>query len=120
MTYLAEGNFTEAVKVFEEEASQSQRIAPVVSLLCYASSKAGHREAASKLLDELQRNSQTTPLLMMTAHLCLDELSRAMDWRERGYEQHAPFMEELKTPIFDDRRSDPRFQAVLRKLNWPE
>lgn len=120
MTYLAQGNFAEAVNVFEEQAAQTQRIPQVVSLLCYAEARLGHREAALKLLAELQNNPHTTPLLMTGAYLGLGELSKAMDWLEKGYEQHDAIIEEIETPIFDSGRSEPRFQAVLRKMNWPD
>jgi serine/threonine protein kinase len=49
------------------------------------------------------------------------DLARALDLLERAYEErdpNIPFVGCL--PIFDPLRAEPRFQALLRKMNLPQ
>jgi TolB-like protein/Tfp pilus assembly protein PilF len=49
------------------------------------------------------------------------ETDKAMDLLERGYVQHDTSLEELKVDArLDNLRSTPRFQALLRRMNFPE
>jgi TolB-like protein/Tfp pilus assembly protein PilF len=51
----------------------------------------------------------------------LGEKDKALDWLEKGYEGHAAAMATIKAdPHFDSLRSDPRFQALLRRMNFPQ
>ncbi len=51
----------------------------------------------------------------------LGEKDKAFAWLERAYEKHDPFMFRLKVePGWDPLRDDPRFQDVLRRMNFPE
>jgi tetratricopeptide (TPR) repeat protein len=47
------------------------------------------------------------------------EKSKALDWLEKGLEIHDPLLPYLGFPLYDDMRSDPRFQALLRKVGLP-
>lgn len=45
---------------------------------------------------------------------------RPFDWLERGYEDRDPDMAFLNTyPVFDPLRGHPRFQDLLRRMNFP-
>ncbi|MCH7766719.1 MAG: hypothetical protein IH916_09195, partial [Acidobacteria bacterium] len=51
----------------------------------------------------------------------LGQNDRALEWLERAYEERSEVLILLKLePIFDPPRSDPRFQSLLRRLNFPE
>jgi serine/threonine protein kinase/Tfp pilus assembly protein PilF len=53
-------------------------------------------------------------------YILAGDTARALDWLEKAIAQHdpnAPFANCL--PIWDPVRSDPRFQALLRKMNFP-
>jgi len=42
-------------------------------------------------------------------------------WLERAYDEQDPALFWLKVaPIYDPLRSEPRFQALMRKLNFTE
>jgi len=44
---------------------------------------------------------------------------RAIDWLEKAYEKHDPNLPYLGNPLYDPLRSDPRFQAIVAKMNLP-
>jgi hypothetical protein len=50
----------------------------------------------------------------------LGEKDRAFEWLERAYKGHDNDMSFLKVdPPLDPLRSDPRFQDLLRRMNFP-
>ena len=58
--------------------------------------------------------------LVAALYVQLGVKERALDWLERGFEQHSPIMLGLKAePFVDSLRSDPRFQDLLRRMNFP-
>lgn len=59
-------------------------------------------------------------VLIATNYALLGEKEEALHWLEKAVERR-PFLMALvgADPIFDDLRSEPRFQAVLRRMNLP-
>jgi uncharacterized protein YqfA (UPF0365 family) len=53
-------------------------------------------------------------------YLAGGDIDRAIEWLERAYEAHEPQMPYMRFPIYDSIRSDPRFQALLRRMNLPQ
>jgi len=48
------------------------------------------------------------------------EKDRALGWVERAYEERVPELVYMKTyPGWDALRSEPRFQALVRRMNFP-
>ena len=54
-------------------------------------------------------------------HAWLGEPEEALAWLERSYEERDPVLAQVLgvDPTWDALRSDPRFQELLRKINWP-
>ncbi len=49
------------------------------------------------------------------------DYDRAIEWLEKAYEVHDPGLPYVGfSPIYDPLRSDPRFQDLLRRMNFPE
>jgi len=49
------------------------------------------------------------------------QISQALDWLERGFEEHAIAMPWVSVdPVYDPLRDEPRFQTLLRRMNLPE
>ena len=47
------------------------------------------------------------------------ERTLALDWLEKGYEQHGPGIVHLRVdPTWDVLRGEPRFEAVVRRMNF--
>jgi tetratricopeptide (TPR) repeat protein len=84
---------------------------------------AGHRDQARATLTELLRQRQAryvSPTAIAHIYLGLGELDEAISWLEQAYEMHDPDMSLLKTwPVLDPLRSNPRFQRLLNRMNFP-
>jgi serine/threonine-protein kinase len=61
-----------------------------------------------------------TPWNIAMEYIMAGEKDRALEWLEKGFELHDPNMAYLAFPCFDNLRSDPRFQDLVRKMNLPE
>jgi hypothetical protein len=57
---------------------------------------------------------------MGAAYGGLGDIDRAIAWYQKGMEERAPNMVYLKVSVMMDAvRGDPRFQALLRQMNFP-
>ncbi|HQR45070.1 MAG TPA: protein kinase [Thermoanaerobaculia bacterium] len=85
---------------------------------------AGRKAEARKVLDFLleKRKSQfVPPTCLAVVYGGLGEMDEAFEWLGRAYDERAFLMQGLRTdPLFDVLRGDPRFDALLRKMNLPK
>jgi TolB-like protein/Flp pilus assembly protein TadD len=62
-----------------------------------------------------------SPVIIAFNYATIGETDEAFAWLERGYRERDPLMVGLKaSPAFDPLRSDPRFQDLIRRMNYPE
>lgn len=84
---------------------------------------AGNRDEAQKILEQLQELSKqryVTPYIIGRIYAALNEKDEAFRWLETAYQERASWMIFLKTdPHLDDLRSEPRFQDLMRRMNFP-
>jgi hypothetical protein len=67
-------------------------------------------------LEEAGRKTQISPYLFMRAWMALDQ-RRACDYLEQACEDRDPRLAHAAvSPIYDDLRGHPRFDAVLRRM----
>jgi len=53
-------------------------------------------------------------------HAGLGEKDQAFEWLEKAYDEHDQGLSFLKVdPTLEPLRSDPRFQDLLRRMNFP-
>jgi tetratricopeptide (TPR) repeat protein len=92
--------------------------------LASAYAKAGRREDALRLLRELlqeEKRSYVSPLVVASIYVGLGQRDDAIEWLGRAYEKRDGDMVALKvSPRWDPLRSDPRFQGLLRRMNFPD
>ena len=61
-----------------------------------------------------------SPFSFALVHVGLGEAEEALKWLEEAYKEHDWYLCVLKTePIFDSLRGHPRFQDLLRRVNFP-
>jgi TolB-like protein/DNA-binding winged helix-turn-helix (wHTH) protein len=69
-------------------------------------------------LAEAKRRNTAYEIALVYARL--GDAAQAVAWLEKAYQQHYCYMIQLKTlRAWDPIRSDPRFQAILRRMNFP-
>lgn len=122
-TYLCTSQYEQAIAAGKKPTELSE--APMFLVgLAHVYAGAGRRDEALKLLQEIQNRSKTqyvTPYGLARVYTALEEKEVAIGWLQTAYEENATWMIFLKTdPHLDPLRADPRFQDLLRRMNFPE
>jgi serine/threonine-protein kinase len=120
---LEAGKFREAVPFIKKATTMG---APpfVTAYLGYAYAAAGDRASAMATLEELKKLSkggQVLPFNLALVYLGLGDHARALDNLERALAADSQMMAWLgRDAIFDPLRAEPRFMALMKKLNFVE
>ncbi len=106
-----------------QKADELSPGAPVIpGYLGAAHAAAGHWEEAQKMLEQLRELSKhqcVTAFYLGRIYAALRQKDEALRWLETAYRERDPWMLLLKTEAgFDDLRSDPRFQELMRRMNF--
>lgn len=84
----------------------------------------GRQAEAREVLEELTRiskNAYVDGYHFATIHLALGDHERALDALEEAFDENSTSMGFLRMdPAFDPLRSEPRFQELLRRMNFPD
>jgi TolB-like protein len=95
-----------------------------IGTCAWAQGLVGHTDEARRLLARLERPPAgiwLDPVVMAQAYGGLGEIDRAIDWCQKGLDERSPNMIYLKAGAhFDPLRSDPRFQKLVREMNFPD
>jgi Flp pilus assembly protein TadD len=118
---LQTGNFREAIAKFER--SRTIGAPPfVTAYLAYAQGISGDRAGAMKSLGELQKMSpggEVAPFNLALVYLGLGDRTRTLDYLEQAYAASSELLVWLKIDrIYDPLRSEPRFVALMKQLNF--
>ncbi len=85
---------------------------------------AGRKAEAQKVLEfllEKRKSQYIPPSEIAVIYAGLGERDTAFDWLERAYEERDFLINEIGAdPLFDVFRGDPRFEDLLRKMNYPK
>jgi TolB-like protein/Flp pilus assembly protein TadD len=123
MAHLRKGAFAEAIAEFQRAATLSPNVTDYGGGLGYAYARAGQRVEARKILNQLKEQSKGryVPWFYIAAiYAGLDEKEQAFACLENAYERREQGLAVIKRePMFDPLRSDPRYQALLRRMNLP-
>jgi tetratricopeptide (TPR) repeat protein len=125
VVYLAKPALGDAIAEGQRAVALEPGSPLYIGMLGMACGAAGKRSEASKILGNLQELSKrkyvpSTSVANVLAYMG-GKMDEALEALERGYEDRSWIMCQLKVcPIFDPFRSEPRFQALLRRMNFPE
>ena len=118
------GQYTEAIATFRKAVEISDGSPNAKSHLAFALAKAGQRDEALKLVDELKRqgaHEHINSFHFAVPFIGLGNKDEAFFWLGKGVDERSIGFKQLDVhPWFDDLRSDPRFNALLIRTNLPE
>jgi tetratricopeptide (TPR) repeat protein len=123
MSHEVQGDTERALESYRRALSFDARDRRALPALGYLLATTGRRSEAREILrrlEELNERVRVCAYQIAVVHVGLGEPDRAMEWLERAFarrQMHVPFM--AVEPRFDSLRSDPRFKAVLARLNLP-
>lgn len=123
MAYVQQGKATESVEEFRK-AKGMQGNLMALALLGHAYGCAGRRAEALAVIQELEKASGTrfvSAAYFTLVYLGLGDRAKFFEWFEKSYQERSALMIRLKVePMLDPVRSDPRFQAFLKRMNFPD
>ncbi len=117
--------------VYREKGMHKEAVAELLQLpdgsqkwghLGNAYARAGQRAEAQRLLQKSieQSKHEVGANEVALVYAGLGEKDRAFEWLEKAYKVHEGDMSFLKVdPPLDPLRSDPRFQDLVRRMNFP-
>jgi serine/threonine-protein kinase len=120
--YILQKNYSAAIE--ECRTAKAMETNPIIiAYLGFAYAKNGQQDKAMQTLNELNQLGQerfVTPFCQAMIYLGTGDNGKAIDWLEKAYAERSVWMGWLKVqPMLDPLRSDPRFQALYKKMNFP-
>jgi uncharacterized protein HemY len=115
--------YPEAIDTYQKMRSLSGASTAEVAALGQAYAKGGIRGYDLWELQRLREESRhryVKPAAFAFAYAALGEKDQAFSYLEKAYENRDSELTRLQTnPRLDPLRSDPRFQDLLRRMNFP-
>jgi tetratricopeptide (TPR) repeat protein len=122
--YLQMSMHGDAITEFERTLELSPGSTRNLAWLGHARALAGQRDEALAIvtqLMELSKRQYVSSYEVARIYAGLGDHDQVFTWLDRAYEERASWMAYLQVdPTLDPFRSDPRFQDLLRRMNFPE
>ncbi len=117
------GRLGEAVEPLRQATTLAPGDLLSQGLLGWALGLAGQKQEALTIRSDLERRQTqeyVSGFVMALVNVGLGERDQAISWLEKGAEARDPNLTFLnRMLIMDPLRADPRFQALLQKMNFP-
>jgi TolB-like protein/tetratricopeptide (TPR) repeat protein len=121
--YGAKGMYAEAVAEARTSVEQNNS-SFLKGYFALWLAKSGHRDEALEILGELKRvatERYVRPNTLAIVYIGLGDTASALDQLENEVSSRGPLAIRFSVgPEFDDVRSEPRFKAMLKRMNLPE
>jgi TolB-like protein/DNA-binding winged helix-turn-helix (wHTH) protein/Tfp pilus assembly protein PilF len=122
--YALKKMYPEAIAISEKAVARRGRQTADLRFLALVYGLAGRKGETQKIIGELKERSRhhyVFPSVFAYAYLGLGDKDEALTFLERAYEEEDPALFWLKmSPLFDPLRTEPRFQDLLRRVNFPQ
>lgn len=121
-SYEARGNFTAAIADLKLAVDLGDSGGMATAELAYALARNGRNNEAGDLLSRIQATSRqrfVSGFVFARAYEGLGRRNDATAALEQAADEHSPMIVFIGAePIFDPMRSDPRFQALIKRLRF--
>jgi eukaryotic-like serine/threonine-protein kinase len=121
-SYTQKGMHTEAVSALQKADSLAGVTGDIRAALGHAYAAAGRRDEAQKVIADLKTKPSGSgiPYHLATVYAALGQSDEACNWLTIAFDRHDPFViGRFKTdPKLDPLRNDPRFNALLQRIEW--
>ena len=118
--YVCQKKYDEAIIECQKACSLSGGSTYATAFLGYAYGIAGENNKAKEILialDELSVKAYVSSQLMALVYIGIGDLDNAFKWLEKACDERDNWMVWLNIyPVFDNLRSDPRFNELLSKV----
>ena len=122
--YEGSGQTRKAIPEYQRAVEVSRGDSDPLASLAHAYATTGKRSEAEKILHEWLRREETSylsPYMIATVYASLGHKDDAFEYLEKAYQERSsdlPYF--LKADLrMDSLRSDPRFQDLMRRMNFP-
>ncbi|MFL6467665.1 MAG: TPR end-of-group domain-containing protein, partial [Pyrinomonadaceae bacterium] len=117
--------YPEAIESLQKSIALSGDSPDELVELARANALSGRKAEALKIIEDLKRPAAervyVAPTSIGSIYAALGEQDKAFEWYERALRERDVLLVLMKVdPMFDSVRSDPRFTALLKRLNLPE
>ena len=124
--YVAQNKPHEAIPELKRAVSMLSNNGGALAALAYAYAMDGKKDEALRIVDELRTRQNRNraefvivPYRLAAVYVALGDKDRAIEWLRKDYDRSGTWMSNLKVdPVMDPLRSDPRFQQLMRKMNF--
>jgi TolB-like protein/DNA-binding winged helix-turn-helix (wHTH) protein/Flp pilus assembly protein TadD len=122
--YIYSGRYTESVAEARKAMESSGNESSILPVLAMAEGFEGNTEGAKKLLSEIRagaKQSYVAAYDLADVYMGLGDKEGALAMLSKSMDQHDAELVLLATaPEFDGLRDDPRFQAIIKRIGFPE
>ncbi len=118
------GNYGEAEQAAQKVIELRPDDPEVRLVLAQVYARSGQRDKALAIIDQLKERGASPGafgFLTIVVYTVLGEHDQAFEWLERAVTERSSSVFHLKvSPLVDSLRSDPRFDELLRRMNFPD
>jgi TolB-like protein/DNA-binding winged helix-turn-helix (wHTH) protein len=123
--YEGSGKRMQALSEYQKAVEMSDGDQDPTAFLAHAYAASGRRAEAEKILGGLERKSKSSyvsPYMIATIYAGLGDKDKAFEFLEKAYRERCwDIAWQIKADLrIDNLRSDPRFQALLRRVGFPQ
>jgi len=122
-SYQQQGRFDEAIAALQKARGIEDQIAVPLGELAHAYAGSGRKAEARQALAELLERSKrghVSKYIIATVYAALGDKNEALNRLEQAYAERSWYLAFLKVdPELDSLRSEPRFQDLVRRMNFP-
>ena len=123
--YLRQGKYDRALESLERGVEISKHHPHALAVLGSTYALTGRRPESLKILAELKELSQRrylSPANIARVYASLGKNEQALTWLEKAYSERSSWMTRIHLwgPELGNLRADPRFQDLLRRMNFPQ